>query len=96
MSQMSDQHGSTSSKNSSQSKKKKHARDRSPKAESNDQPATITTNTSSDDGEKSSTREDKLAKIKAEIEERKRMLEELVNGADDSGSGPNKRPKTAV
>ncbi len=87
---MPDHHGSNSSKNSSQSKQKKRN-----KVESNDQPTTITNNASSDDGDKSTTREDKLAKIKAEIEERKRMLEELVNG-DDAGGNSSKRSKTAV
>ncbi len=43
------------------------------------------------------SREDKLAKIKAEIEERKRMLEELAGGGDMSSSDHgNKRAKTAV
>jgi len=43
------------------------------------------------------SREDKLAKIKAEIEERKRMLEELAGGGEMQGSEHgNKRAKTAV
>jgi hypothetical protein len=89
MSQLSEQRGSSSSKSSSQSKQKKNSR-----KNDGDQPNTVTKSSSEDNGENSSSREDKLAKIKAEIEERKRMLEELVNGGD--GPDSNKRAKTAV
>lgn len=54
-------------------------------------------NGASENNDGGESREDKLAKIKAEIEERKRMLEELAGGGGDMSSDHgNKRPKAAV
>lgn len=54
-------------------------------------------NSTSENADGGESREDKLAKIKAEIEERKRMLEELAGGGNDMSSDHgNKRAKAEV
>lgn len=102
MSQMSsNQHGNSSSghsssKDSSHTKQKKSSRSSQP-SESNEQPNSIGSSKSADDaGDNGNSHAEKLAKIKAEIEERKRLLEELTGGDDAHDAPSSKRSKTAV